>query len=41
MRASMGLGSPITRSMRMNRRVDGEDREVDGTGEAVNGLTLA
>lgn len=41
MRATMGLGSPITRPMRMSRRIDGEDREVDGTGEAVNGLSLA
>ncbi|KAI0294980.1 hypothetical protein BC826DRAFT_909559 [Russula brevipes] len=41
MRASMNLASPITRPMRMSRRVDGEDREVDGTGEAVNGLSLA
>ena len=40
MRATMGLGSPITRPMRMSRRIDGEDREVDGTGEAVNGLSL-
>jgi len=24
----------------MSRRIDGEDREVDGTGEAVNGLSL-
>ncbi|KAI9509531.1 hypothetical protein F5148DRAFT_1187033 [Russula earlei] len=41
MRASMGLASPITRPMRMSRRIDDEDREVDGTGEAVNGLSLA
>ncbi|KAF8506582.1 hypothetical protein F5888DRAFT_1797852 [Russula emetica] len=41
MRSSMGLASPITRPMRMSRRIDGEDREVDGTGEAVNGLSLA
>ncbi|KAF8481837.1 hypothetical protein DFH94DRAFT_733334 [Russula ochroleuca] len=41
MRTSMGLASPITRPKRMSRRVDGEDREVDGTGEAVNGLSLA
>ncbi|KAF8273986.1 hypothetical protein EI94DRAFT_1562778 [Lactarius quietus] len=41
MRATMGLASPITRPMRMSRRIDGEDREVDGTGEAVNGLSLA
>lgn len=41
MRTSMGLASPITRPKRLSRRVDGEDREIDGTGEAVNGLSLA
>jgi hypothetical protein len=41
MRSSMGLASPITRPKRLSRRIDGEDREVDGTGEAVNGLSLA
>lgn len=41
MRSSMGLASPITRPKRLSRRIEGEDREVDGTGEAVNGLSLA
>ncbi|KAI0275334.1 hypothetical protein BC834DRAFT_965728 [Gloeopeniophorella convolvens] len=41
LRATMSLASPIARPKRMSRRIDGEDREVDGTGEAVNGLSLA
>jgi hypothetical protein len=42
MRATMGLGSPIMRPLpRPNMRFnDGEDREIDGTGEAVGGLSL-
>ncbi|KAK0233735.1 hypothetical protein IW262DRAFT_104594 [Armillaria fumosa] len=40
LRASMGLSSPIIRPVPRTRRFDGEDREVDGAGEAVGGLSL-
>lgn len=37
LRAQMGLASPVLRPL-MRRREEG--REVDGAGDAVNGLTL-
>lgn len=42
MRASMGLASPVMRPViRVGvRRIEGEEREVEGAGEAVGGLTL-
>lgn len=40
MRSSIGLASPVMRPMPRARRVDGEEREVEGAGEAVGGLTL-
>lgn len=40
MRSSMVLASPILRPM-MRRRETGDEREVEGAGEAVNGLTLS
>ncbi|KAJ7631191.1 hypothetical protein FB45DRAFT_917790 [Roridomyces roridus] len=39
MRASMALASPILRPI-PRRRGEGEEREVDGAGEGVGGLTL-
>ncbi|KAL4252500.1 hypothetical protein ABKN59_002779 [Abortiporus biennis] len=39
LRATIGLSSPILRPMIRARR-EGEGREVDGAGEAVNGLSL-
>lgn len=38
LRAQIGLASPILRPMRARR--EGEGREVEGAGEAVNGLSL-
>ncbi|KAF9448195.1 hypothetical protein P691DRAFT_760151 [Macrolepiota fuliginosa MF-IS2] len=38
MRSSMALASPILRPIM--RRREGEEKEVEGAGEAVNGLTL-
>ncbi|TFK36910.1 hypothetical protein BDQ12DRAFT_230067 [Crucibulum laeve] len=41
LRATMGLSSPILRPIpRSGRRGDGEDREIEGAGEGVGGLTL-
>lgn len=40
MRSSMALASPILRPM-IRRREPGEEKEVEGAGEAVNGLTLS
>lgn len=41
LRAQIGLASPILRPMiRARRDTDASLREVDGAGEAVNGLTL-
>ncbi|VDB86608.1 unnamed protein product [Peniophora sp. CBMAI 1063] len=43
MRASMGLASPITRPIRLNsvsRTRPDEEREVNGAGDGVGGLTL-
>lgn len=41
MRASMSLASPITRPLSLSRRRgEGEEREIDGAGDAVNGLNL-
>ncbi|KAJ6504385.1 hypothetical protein DFH09DRAFT_291620 [Mycena vulgaris] len=44
MRASMGLASPILRPVPRSatgvRRGDGEEREIEGAGEGVGGLTL-
>ncbi|EIW86910.1 hypothetical protein CONPUDRAFT_86845 [Coniophora puteana RWD-64-598 SS2] len=40
LRPSIGLSSPILRPIPRTRRPDGEEREVDGAGEGVNGLTL-
>ncbi|KAJ7446419.1 hypothetical protein B0H11DRAFT_2162301 [Mycena galericulata] len=39
MRASIGLASPILRPI-PRRRGDGEEREIEGAGEGVGGLTL-
>jgi hypothetical protein len=39
MRSSMGLASPVIRPVPRPRR-EGEEREVEGAGEAVGGLTL-
>lgn len=41
LRASMGLASPILRPLMRARRDDRDDREIDGAGEAVGGLSLA
>ncbi|KAJ3477249.1 hypothetical protein NLI96_g10593 [Meripilus lineatus] len=40
LRAQIGLASPILRPMIRARRGDGEFKEVDGAGDAVNSLTL-
>ncbi|KAL0578464.1 hypothetical protein V5O48_003513 [Marasmius crinis-equi] len=40
LRASMGLSSPVLRPLARNGRREGDDREVEGTGDAVGGLTL-
>jgi len=40
MRSSMALASPILRPM-LRRRETGEEKELEGAGEAVNGLTLS
>ncbi|KAF7979389.1 hypothetical protein HWV62_42486 [Athelia sp. TMB] len=40
MRSSMSLASPVLRPMARVRRGDGEEREVEGAGEGVGGLTL-
>ncbi|KAF5388579.1 hypothetical protein D9757_004596 [Collybiopsis confluens] len=40
LRASMGLASPILRPLARGIRRDGEEREIDGAGEAVGGLSL-
>jgi len=40
MRSSMGLASPVMRPVPRARRGEGEEREVEGAGEAVGGLTL-
>ncbi|KAF8898955.1 hypothetical protein BD779DRAFT_1486386 [Infundibulicybe gibba] len=40
-RATIGLSSPILRPVpRVMRRGDGEEKEIEGAGEAVGGLTL-
>ncbi|KAL0951473.1 hypothetical protein HGRIS_008161 [Hohenbuehelia grisea] len=41
LRASMVLASPILRPIPRHRRLDGEDKEIEGAGEGVGGLTLA
>ena len=42
MRSSVLLASPILRPVpRLGKRGGEEEREVDGAGEAVGGLTLA
>lgn len=41
MRSSMGLASPVIRPVPRTRRIEGEEREVEGAGEAVGGLTLS
>ncbi|KAF9076059.1 hypothetical protein BDP27DRAFT_1211275 [Rhodocollybia butyracea] len=41
LRSSMGLSSPILRPLARGIRRDGEEKEVDGAGEAVGGLSLA
>ncbi|KAH7914774.1 hypothetical protein BJ138DRAFT_1133142 [Hygrophoropsis aurantiaca] len=42
LRPTLGLASPILRPIPRNRRaVDGEEREVEGAGEAVGGLSLS
>lgn len=41
MRASMGLASPILRPVARMRWGPGDEREVDGAGDGVNGLSLA
>ncbi|KAJ4485908.1 hypothetical protein J3R30DRAFT_3281588 [Lentinula aciculospora] len=40
LRASMGLASPILRPLARGIRRDGEEKEVEGAGEAVGGLSL-
>ncbi|KAJ4484933.1 hypothetical protein C8J55DRAFT_509326 [Lentinula edodes] len=40
LRASMGLASPILRPLVRGIRRDGEEKEVEGAGEAVGGLSL-
>ncbi|KIK70772.1 hypothetical protein GYMLUDRAFT_235191 [Collybiopsis luxurians FD-317 M1] len=40
LRASMGLASPILRPLARGIRRDGEEKEIDGAGEAVGGLSL-
>ncbi|KAG2159637.1 uncharacterized protein EDB93DRAFT_3764 [Suillus bovinus] len=41
LRPSLGLVSPILRPiLRTRRGTDGEEREIEGAGEAVNGLSL-
>ncbi|KAI0322169.1 hypothetical protein OF83DRAFT_1095598 [Amylostereum chailletii] len=41
MRSSMSLASPIARPIRLHgRRSEGEEREVNGAGDAVGGLSL-
>ncbi|KAJ8083721.1 hypothetical protein AAF712_000655 [Marasmius tenuissimus] len=40
LRASIGLASPVLRPLARNGRREGDDREVDGTGDAVGGLSL-
>ena len=40
MRSSMSLASPVMRPVPRPRRGEGEEREVEGAGEAVGGLTL-
>ncbi|KAG1760363.1 hypothetical protein EDD22DRAFT_901597 [Suillus occidentalis] len=41
LRPSLGLVSPILRPiLRTRRGADGEEREIEGAGEAVNGLSL-
>jgi len=40
MRSSMGLASPVIRPVPRAKRGEGEEREVEGAGEAVGGLTL-
>ncbi|KAG2120661.1 uncharacterized protein F5147DRAFT_662795 [Suillus discolor] len=42
LRPSLGLVSPILRPiLRTRRGADGEEREIEGAGEAVNGLSLS
>ncbi|KAL6307725.1 hypothetical protein BKA93DRAFT_727029 [Sparassis latifolia] len=42
LRAQIGLSSPVLRPIIRSRRIAGdEEREVDGAGHAVNGLTLS
>ncbi|KAF9269982.1 hypothetical protein L218DRAFT_992653 [Marasmius fiardii PR-910] len=40
LRATIGLSSPVLRPLARNGRRDGDEREVDGAGDGVNGLTL-
>ncbi|KAJ8456763.1 hypothetical protein ONZ45_g18586 [Pleurotus djamor] len=40
LRATMGLASPILRPV-PRKRLEGEEREIEGAGEAVGGLTLS
>ncbi|EGO30803.1 hypothetical protein SERLADRAFT_455089 [Serpula lacrymans var. lacrymans S7.9] len=41
MRPTLGLASPVLRPILRSRRgLDGEEREIEGAGEAVNGLSL-
>ncbi|THH18571.1 hypothetical protein EW146_g2458 [Bondarzewia mesenterica] len=42
MRSSMSLASPITRPLNLSRRrPEGEEKEIDGAGDAVGGLSLS
>ncbi|KAG7098964.1 hypothetical protein E1B28_000852 [Marasmius oreades] len=40
LRSTIGLSSPVLRPLARNGRRDGDEREVDGTGDAVGGLSL-
>lgn len=42
LRPTLGLASPILRPLARNRRgIDGDERDVEGANEGVNGLTLS
>ncbi|KDQ31041.1 hypothetical protein PLEOSDRAFT_173131 [Pleurotus ostreatus PC15] len=41
LRATMGLASPILRPFPRSKPLEGDEREIEGAGEAVGGLTLS
>lgn len=40
MRSSMSLTSPIARTIRLGRKVDGDAKDVDSAEDSVNSLKL-